>query len=90
MTVIPGQMDPGHKARDDVGFMGPRINPEDDKSEHLLERPQLDFLAPGRARLAVELPVGLGDVVGIEDGVGPGVVALREIGLDPFGVGCGT
>ena len=52
----------------------------------LLPRPEIHLEGPGRARLAVELPVGLGDVVGIEDGVGAGVVALREIGLDPFGV----
>lgn len=32
----------------------------------------------------MELPVGLGNVVGIEDRVGAGIVAIRKVGLDPF------
>src|SRR5260221_213683 len=55
-------------------------------SPRLLPRPEVHLEGPGRARLAMELPVGLGDVVGIEDGVGASVIALGKIRLDPFSV----
>src|SRR4029077_20222485 len=51
-----------------------------------LPRPEIHLERPGRPLLPVELPVDLGDIVGIEDRVGPGIVALRKVGLDPFGV----
>src|SRR5215212_3544343 len=52
----------------------------------LLPRPEIHLEGPGAALLAVELPIGLGDVVGIEDRIGPGVVTFREVGLYPFSV----
>src|SRR5258706_13800952 len=37
--------------------------------ETLLERAQVDLVGPGRARLAMDLPVGLGDCVDAEQAV---------------------
>src|SRR3990167_490129 len=52
----------------------------------LLPWPEIHLEGPGAAVLAMELPVGLGNVVGVEDGVRSGVVALGEVGFYPFGV----
>src|SRR5437764_14453361 len=56
------------------------------RSPALLPRPDIHLEGPGAARLPVQLPVNLGDVVGIEDAVGAGIVALGKVRLDPFGV----
>src|SRR5580704_9749189 len=51
-----------------------------------LPRSEIHLERPGRALLPVELPVDLGDIVGTDDCVRAGIVALGKIGLDPFGV----
>src|SRR5258708_27933195 len=61
---------------------GARLQP----SPALFPRPDVHLEGPGAARLLVQLPVDLGDVVGVEDAVGTGIVAVGKIRLDPFGV----
>src|SRR5581483_1148307 len=53
-------------------------------SPAFLPRPEIHLERPGAALLAMELPIGLGDVVGIEDTVRSRIVAFREIALDPL------
>src|SRR5690242_11147006 len=56
-------------------------------SEWFLERAQIDLVAPGRRMLPVDLPVGLGDRVDIEQAVRALLRApLRETAVDPLAV----
>src|SRR5712691_6731659 len=54
-------------------------------SEAFLEGPQVDFLRPGRPRLAVDLPIGLGDGVDAEQPVGTALLdQLRPAAEQPL------
>src|ERR1700730_2937308 len=75
----------GHGLPFDVGGLTKGSGPSS-KLPSLLPWPEVHLERPGRALLPVELPVDLGNVVGIEDRVRAGIVALGKIGPDPFGV----